>query len=144
MPGVQNPHCSPWHSEKPCWIGSSSPSRARPSTVSTRCPSAIAASTVQDFTGSSSSQSTQAPQLDVSQPQCDPVRPSSSLMKWISSSLGSTTLVYSVPLTLTAICTSGSPPACWRLAGPGQRAAQRPGGELAREVALVVGGAALV
>ena len=39
-------------------------------------PSAIAASTVHDFTGSPSISTTQAPQLDVSQPQWVPVRPS--------------------------------------------------------------------
>ena len=97
MPGVQKPHCSPWHSAKPSWIGSSrppppapSPFMARSSTVRTRCPSAMAASTVQDFTGVSSSQTTQAPQFDVSQPQCDPVSPRSSRRKWISSSRAST------------------------------------------------------
>ena len=30
MPGVQNPHCSPCFSWKPCWTGSSTPSRSRP------------------------------------------------------------------------------------------------------------------
>ena len=30
MPGVQNPHCSPWHSAKPCWTGSSSPLALQP------------------------------------------------------------------------------------------------------------------
>jgi hypothetical protein len=79
----------------------------------------MAASTVQDFTGVSSSQSTHAPQLDVSQPQCEPVRPSSSLMKWMSSSLGSTTREYSVPLTFTEICTSVTPRARFGRARPG-------------------------
>ena len=89
MPGVQNPHCSPWQSAKACCTGSSAPPRAMPSTVVTRRPSAITASTVQDFTGVSSSHTTQAPQLDVSQPQCEPVRRRSSRRKWISSSRGS-------------------------------------------------------
>ena len=35
IPGVQKPHCRPWHSMKPCWTGSSSPSCSRPSTVRT-------------------------------------------------------------------------------------------------------------
>jgi hypothetical protein len=91
MPGVQKPHCSPWQAAKPSWTGSSAPRAASPSTVATRRPSAITASTVQDLTGVSSSQTTQAPQLEVSQPQCDPVSPSSSRRKWISSSRGSTT-----------------------------------------------------
>src|SRR5690348_17723509 len=59
----------------PRWIGSSWPFCSRPSTVRTSCPPAIAASTVQDFTGSLSSQTTQVPQLLVSQPQCVPVSP---------------------------------------------------------------------
>src|SRR6185312_7088313 len=81
MPGVQKPHCRPWHWANAFWTGSRVPPMvARPSTVKTRRPSAIAASTVQDLTGVSSSQTTQAPQLEVSQPQCDPVRPSSSRM----------------------------------------------------------------
>jgi len=91
MPGVQKPHCSPWHSAKAVCIGSSAPPTARPSTVVTRCPSAMTASTVQDLTGVSSSHTTQVPQFEVSHPQCEPVRPSSSRRKWISSSRGSTT-----------------------------------------------------
>jgi hypothetical protein len=91
MPGVQKPHWSPWQAAKPSCTGSSWLRLARPSTVATRRPSAMTASTVQDLTGVSSSQTTQAPQLDVSQPQCDPVSPSSSRRKWMSSSRGSTT-----------------------------------------------------
>ena len=91
MPGVQNPHCSPWQAAKPSCTGSSRPWLARPSTVVTRRPSAMTASTVQDLTGVSSSHTTQAPQLEVSQPQCEPVSPRSSRRKWMSSSRGSTT-----------------------------------------------------
>jgi hypothetical protein len=100
IPGVQNPHWSPWHAAKPSCTGSRALPRARPSTVVTRLPSVIAASTVQDFTGISSSHTTQAPQLEVSQPQCEPVRPSSSRRKWMSSSRGSIVAEYSVPLTV--------------------------------------------
>ena len=46
---------------------------------------------------------TQVPQLDVSQPQCVPVRPSSSRRKWTSSRRGSTSRVCSSPLTETVI-----------------------------------------
>ena len=106
MPGVQNPHWSPWQWAKPSWTGSSRPFRSRPSTVSTRRPSAMAASTVHDFTGSSSIQTTQAPQFEVSQPQCEPVSPSSSRRKWISSSRGSTSRVNTTSLTVTVICTA--------------------------------------
>ncbi len=62
----------------------------------------MAASRVHDLTGLASSQTTQLPQFDVSQPQWLPVRPSSSRMKWMSSSRGSTSRTYSVPLTVTA------------------------------------------
>jgi hypothetical protein len=106
MPGVQKPHCKPWHSAKAVCTGSSAPCFARPSTVVTRCPSAMTARTVQDLTGMSSSHTTQAPQLDVSQPQCEPVSPRSSRRKWISSSRGSTTRAWSVPLTVTVIFTT--------------------------------------
>jgi hypothetical protein len=81
MPGVQKPHCSPWQVAKASCTGSSTPPRARPSTVAICRPSAMTASTVHDFTGVSSSQMTQAPQLDVSHPQCEPVSRSSSRRK---------------------------------------------------------------
>jgi len=81
MPGVQKPHCSPWQAAKASCTGSSAARVASPSTVVTRRPSAMTASTVQDLTGVSSSQTTHAPQLDVSQPQCEPVSPSSSRRK---------------------------------------------------------------
>ena len=71
--------------------------------VVTRLPSAITARIVQDFTGVSSSHRTHAPQLEVSQPQCDPVRPRSSRMKWMSSLRASTSRSYSVPLIVTVI-----------------------------------------
>ena len=66
----------------------------------TSWPSAIAASTVQDLTGSPSYRITQAPQLEVSQPQWVPVRPSSSRRKWTSSSRASTSRVKSSSLTV--------------------------------------------
>jgi hypothetical protein len=66
---------------------------------------AVAVSTVQDLTGSPSMSTTQVPQFDVSQPQCVPVRPIASRRKWTSSSRGSTSRVYSCPLTDTVTCT---------------------------------------
>jgi hypothetical protein len=81
IPGVQKPHCSPWQAAKAACTGSSSAPFARPSTVATRRPSTMTASTVQDLTGVSSSHTTQVPQLEVSQPQCEPVSPSSSRRK---------------------------------------------------------------
>ena len=141
MPGVQKPHCSPWHAAKPSCTGSSWPRRSRPSTVRTRCPSAMAASTVQDFTGISSSQTTQAPQFEVSQPQCEPVSRSSSRRKWISSSRGSTSRVYVVAVDGHVICIVRRP-RCPRAARA--RAAQRAHGQLGGQVPLVVGRPALV
>src|SRR4029450_3264493 len=61
---------------------------------------------VQLFTGDPSTWTTQTPQLDVSQPQWVPVRPSSSRRKCTSRSLGSISRVYSTPLTLTVTCIS--------------------------------------
>ena len=59
----------------PCWTGSSLPSTSSDSTVRISWPSHIAASVVQDLTGWPSISTTQAPQLEVSQPQWVPVRP---------------------------------------------------------------------
>ena len=139
MPGVQKPHCSPWQATKPCCTGSSSAPCARPSTVRTSWPSAITASTVHDLTGVPSNHTAHTPQLEVSQPQWVPVSPSSSRRKCTSSSRGSTSRVYSSPFTVTVICMS-------RLLslGAGGGAAQRPRGELAGEMPLVVDRAALV
>src|SRR5690606_7322367 len=103
IPGVQNPHCRPWHSMNPCCTGSSWPLRARPSTVRISWPWAITASMVQDFSGLPSNHTTQVPQLEVSHPQWVPVRPRCWRRKCTSSSRGSTSRVYSVPLTVTVI-----------------------------------------
>ncbi len=73
MPGVQKPHCRPCSCMKPSWIGWSLPSCSSPSTVITSRPSACTASTVQDFTGTPSSSTVQAPQCVVSQPMWVPV-----------------------------------------------------------------------
>ena len=64
---------------------------------------AVAAKTVHDRLAVISAR--QVPQLDVSQPQCVPVRPSSSRRRWTSSRRGSTSRVYSSPLTDTVIST---------------------------------------
>ena len=74
-----------------------------------RGPSAIAASIVHDFTGSPSTSTTQAPQFDVSQPQCVPVRPRWSRRKWTSSVRGSASAEAGAPLTVRLICTARPP-----------------------------------
>ena len=107
----------------------------------TSCPPAIAASTVQDFTGSPSSQATQVPQLLVSQPQCVPVRPSSSRRKCTSSIRPSISRVTLSPLTVIVTCMSAAPVLVAVPAGldPLDGAAQRAAGQLVGEVPLVVG-----
>src|SRR3954469_15140279 len=99
----------------------------------------MTASVVHDFTGSPSTSTVHTPQLEVSQPQWVPVRPSVSRRKWTSSRRGSTSAERGSPLTVTVICTS-------RLLGERAlgRAADGAQRELLREVTLVVGGAALV
>src|SRR5215470_20300558 len=124
----------------PCCTGSSPAAPASPSTVRTSWPSAITASTVHDLTGVPSSHTTQTPQFEVSHPQWVPVSASSSRRKCTSSSLGSTSRRYSVPLTVTLICIGLDLPS----GGAGGGAAKRPDGQLAGEMALVVDRSALV
>ena len=126
---------------KPCCTGSSSPSPASPSTVRTSWPPAIAASTVHDFTGSPSSQTTQVPQLLVSQPQCVPVRPSSSRRKCTSSSRPSISRVTSSPLTVIGHLHGVTLLRRWMRV---RRRGAAPAGQLGGQVALVVRAAALV
>src|SRR5664279_2294098 len=134
IPGVQKPHWRPWHSMKPCWTGSSRWSTSRPSTVRTECPLAIAASTVQDLTGSPSSCTTQVPQLLVSHPQCVPVNRSRSRRKCTSSMRPSTVSVTTSSLTVIDTCMSAPAP----LHGPVRSRAQSSAGQFAGEVPLVV------
>src|SRR3954452_15844319 len=100
----------------------------------------MTASVVHDFTGSPSTSTVHTPQLEVSQPQWVPVRPSVSRRKWTSSRRGSSSAERGSPLTVTVISTVldllGE-----RALGRAADGAQR---ELRREMALVVGGAALV
>ena len=140
IPGVQNPHWSACSSWKPCWIGSSSPSTSSDSTVRISWPSHITARVVHDLTGWPSISTTQAPQLDVSQPQCVPVRPSVSRMKWTSSRRGSTSRETCSPLIVIDTLHVQASWCCARAVGAAQGAL----GEHAREVALVVDRAAAV
>src|SRR3954452_4297964 len=100
----------------------------------------MTASVVHDLTGSPLTSTVHTPQLDVSQPQCVPVRPSVSRRRWTSSRRGSTSAVTGSPWTVREMY-SGSD-----LLGQGTLggAAQGAVGELAGQVALVVGAAALV
>ena len=71
-----------------------------PSMVVTSRPSAWTASTVHDLTASPSSHTVHAPQFEVSQPTCVPVRFSCSRRKWTSSVRGSTSAVRGPPFTV--------------------------------------------
>src|SRR2546427_6660681 len=71
MPGVQKPHCRPWHSLKAACMGCRPPSiSASPSMVRTSQPSACTASMAQDLTAWPSTMTVQAPHWLVSQPTC--------------------------------------------------------------------------
>ena len=72
-------------------------------------PSACTASIVQRFTYSPFTSTVHAPQRDVSQPTLVPVSPTSSLRWCTRSRLGSTSLVWTDPLTVTEICMSEPP-----------------------------------
>ena len=103
IPGVQKPHCSPWHSRKASWTGCSSPSVASPSIVVTSAPSAWTASTLQDFTLLPFRCTVQAPQLLVSHPMTVPVLPRRSRRYCTSSMRGSTSSETLAPSTVRLI-----------------------------------------
>src|SRR5579859_6752192 len=94
----------------------------------------IAASVVHDLTGLPSISTTHAPQLEVSQPQCVPVRPAVSRMKCTSSRRGSTSAETSWPLIVSVTSMSVD----LLLQGSRGGAAERSGRQHARQVALVV------
>ena len=107
IPGVQKPHWRPCFSQNAFWSGWSAPSpAAMPSIVVTLDPSACAASIVQLLTALPSTWTVHAPHWLVSHPTCVPVRPSSSLITWTRSRLGSTSTSLLSPLTSSATCSS--------------------------------------
>ena len=100
MPGVQNPHCSPWCSRKAACIGCSSPFVSRPSMVVTSWPSASSARHVQLLIDWPSSSTQQAPHWLVSHPTWVPVRPSDSRMNSTSNVGAATSPLTDLPLTV--------------------------------------------
>ena len=77
-PGVQKPHCSPWHSANACCTGPSEPSAlVRPSTVVISQSTADTANIRHDRIGRPSTSTVHAPQTPCSQPTWVPVRPTS-------------------------------------------------------------------
>src|SRR5918995_1100256 len=123
IPGVQNPHWRACFSWKPCWTGSSVPFTSSDSTVRISWPSHITAKVVHDLTGCPSINTTQAPQLEVSQPQCVPVRPGVSRMKCMSSWRGSTSRETASPLMEMVTCMVRPPGAAHEPPLGGRRAA---------------------
>ena len=89
IPGVQNPHCSPWQARNASWMGCSPSASASPSTVSTSAPSACTASIRHESVARPSTSTVQAPQAPCSQPTCVPVSPSPCRRKSESSVRGS-------------------------------------------------------
>src|SRR3954454_24691080 len=79
---------------------SSSPPAERPSIVVISAPSACTVSSVQLLTDSPFTWQVQAPQLVVSHPTCEPVRPRGSRRKCTSSNRGSTEASRGSPLTV--------------------------------------------
>jgi hypothetical protein len=102
MPGVQKPHCKPWHSLNAACIGCSVPSAAaRPSMVVTLAPFICAASTLHDFMARPSTSTVQAPHCAVSQPTCVPVSARLLRSKSTSSVRSSTLAEIALPLTVS-------------------------------------------
>ena len=110
---MQKPHCSAWHSRKPPAPGAAparrgGPSRARPSTVVTSCPSTWTASIRHERTGSPSTSTVHAPQTPCSQPTCVPVSPRSWRSASDSSRRTGTVASRGTPFTVTVIVRSVS------------------------------------
>ena len=78
-PGVQKPHCRPWHSLNACCTGCrlAVGGPRSPSTVVTSAPSTVTANSRHERTGTPSSSTVQAPQTPCSQPTWVPVSPRS-------------------------------------------------------------------
>ena len=147
IPGVQKPHCRPWQRMKPSWTGSSTPSCSRPSTVRTSRPPAIAASTVQVFTGSPSIQADAgAAVAGVAAPvgAGEPELVAEEVDEQHPPSISRVTVS---PLTVIVTCMSAVP-SCLVAGDAGSDAldgrAQRPPRQLVGEVPLVLRGAAVV
>src|SRR6056297_1296588 len=112
-----------------------------PSTVVISAPSACTASTVQDFTDLPFMSTVQAPQWDVSQPICAPLRFRFSRRKCTSSVRGSASPSTARPLIVMRICVLPIvSPSAHAALGAGDGPAQ----DHARDVALELDRAALV
>ena len=105
IPGVQKPHCRPWHSLNAACMGCSVPSAcASPSMVVTSAPCICATSTLQDLMAWPLAITVQAPHCAVSQPRCVPVRCRWSRMNPDSKVLGATSALTLLPFTFSSTC----------------------------------------
>src|SRR5450756_2369989 len=117
-PGVQNPHCSPWHSMKACCTGLivvapvPSANRASPSTVVISWSWAVTANMRQERIGVPSIRTVQAPQTPCSQPTWVPVRRRSCRRKSDRSLRAGADAVCITPLTCSVISSNGSASVC--------------------------------
>ena len=110
MPGVQKPHCRPWHSLNAACMGCMVPSAdAMPSMVVTSAPCACTASMAQDLTARPFTCTVQAPHWLVSQPTWVPVSIRCSRSAWTSRVLGGTSTLAARPLTVYWTCIWLSP-----------------------------------
>src|SRR5438552_3847379 len=101
MPGVQKPHCRPWHTRNASCSGLSPAAGVRPSIVVTAAPSHWAASSRQARALQPSTRTVQAPHTPCSQPTWVPVRPRSSRRKSLSARRASTSRSTASPLTVS-------------------------------------------
>src|SRR5438874_8523237 len=110
IPGVQKPHCRPWHSLNAACIGCSVPSAAaRPSMVVISAPGCCTASVLQALIARPFTSTVQAPHCAVSQPTCVPVRRRCSRNAVTSSVLAGTSSDADFPFTLNETSMSCSP-----------------------------------
>ena len=104
-PGVQKPHCTAPASTNASWTRCSRSPSARPSTVTTSCPSACAASTRHAHTSTPSSSTEHEPHSPCSHAFFDPGTSSFSRSAKSSDSPSQQSASRSTPLTRSAILT---------------------------------------
>src|SRR5258705_172475 len=103
MPGVQKPHCSPWHARNVSCSGLSPSAGVSPSIVVTAAPSHCTASSRQARALQPSTSTVHAPQTPCSQPTCVPVSPRSSRRKSLSERRPSISRSTGSPLTVRRV-----------------------------------------
>ena len=107
-PGVQKPHCRPWHSMNACCTGPIESIAPSPSTVVTSCAWAVTANIRHDRIGWPSTSTVHAPQTPCSQPTWVPVSRRSWRRKSDSSRRAGAFAWRGTPLTTTVRSSSSS------------------------------------